>query len=50
VSWKKGATMGTYSQLPGPVQTLDFVDPVPDRIQLLFEAFFLNNIPCSMQN
>ena len=42
--------MGTYGQLPGPVQTLDVVDPVPDRIQLLFKAFFLNNIPCSMQN
>lgn len=40
----------TYDQLPGPAQTLDLVDPVPDRSQLLFETFLLNHIPCSMED
>lgn len=40
----------TYGQLPGPVQALDLVDPVPDRSQLLLETFFLNDIPCNVKN
>jgi len=32
------------------VQTLDLVDPIPDRFQLLLEAFFLHDIPRSVEN
>jgi len=46
----KRAVTGTYGQLPGPVQTLDLVNSVPDRIQLLFKPVFLDNVPCSMEN
>ena len=47
---RKRSQTGAYRQLPGPVQTLDLVNPVPDRLQLLLKPFFLDDLPCSMKN
>jgi hypothetical protein len=47
---QKGRERDTYGQLPGPVQTLDLINPVPDRLQLLVKVFFFDDFLCGVKN